>query len=141
MTSERLEKPGLLHRLKSKRESIRQRPTANRAYRIGVGVVGGIVLLAGIVAIPYPGPGWAIVFAGLGILASEFDWAKAVLHWVKVRYDRFMDWFGKQHMFVKALGLLFTAAVVVATLWLLNTYALVGGWFGIEWSWLRSPLA
>ncbi|WP_187776260.1 TIGR02611 family protein [Antrihabitans cavernicola] len=124
-----------------RRAKIAERPTANLVYRIGVGVVGTIVLIGGIFAIPYPGPGWLIVFAGLGILASEFEWAQRALHWVKLRYDRFMDWFGKQSIVIKALGVLLTTAVVLLTLWLLGTGKLVGSWFGFHQSWLKSPLA
>lgn len=127
-------------RLSRWRARIAERPTLNLAYRIGVGVVGVLVLAAGIVAIPYPGPGWLIVFAGLGILASEFSWAHRLLKFVKARYDAFMEWFGRQSMFVKGLGLLFTTAVVVATLWLLGTFSLLGTWVGLDYSWLESPL-
>jgi len=122
------------------RDGIAARPGADRIYRIVVGVVGTIVLLLGIVAIPYPGPGWLIVFAGLGILASEFAWAKKVLRWVRVRYDAFMEWFGRQNLVVKGIGLLFTVAVVLATLWLLGALELVAGWVGLDWAWLQSPL-
>ncbi len=122
------------------RDGLASRPTVDRAYRIGVGVVGTLVLAVGIVAIPYPGPGWLIVFAGLGILASEFAWAKKVLRWVRARYDTFMAWFEKQNIVVKGIGVLFTAAVVVATLWVLGALELVGGWVGLDWAWLQSPL-
>jgi uncharacterized protein (TIGR02611 family) len=123
------------------RGKIAERPTLNLAYRITVGVVGTLVLALGIVLIPYPGPGWVVVFAGLGILASEFEWAHRALRWVKKRYDRFMDWFTAQGLLVKSLGVLLTAAVVVATLWVLGTFSMVGGWFGLEWEWLKSPLS
>ena len=43
------------------------------AYRIGVGIVGSLVVALGIVAIPLPGPGWLIVIAGLFVLATEFS--------------------------------------------------------------------
>ncbi len=62
-------------------------------YRIVVGVVGLVVFAVGIIAIPYPGPGWAIVFIGLGILATEFEWARRLLAYAKERYDKAMDWF------------------------------------------------
>lgn len=122
------------------RRRIARNTSLNLAYRIGVGLVGALVLAAGIVAIPYPGPGWLIVFAGLGILASEFEWAYKLLHWARARYDGFMIWFSRQSTFVKALGVLFTTLVVVATLWVLGTFGLVGGWVGLEQSWLESPL-
>lgn len=131
------DKPG---RWQAWRESVARRPALDMTYRIAVGVIGIAVLLLGILAIPYPGPGWLIVFAGLGILASEFAWAQAVLHWVKHRYDLFMDWFGRQGLLVQAAGVLLTTVVVVATLWVLGTFSMVAGWFGLDRSWLHSPL-
>lgn len=47
--------------------------------RVFVGFVGGLVTLIGVVALVAPGPGWLIIFTGLGILASEFAWAARVL--------------------------------------------------------------
>lgn len=125
---------------KSWRASVAERPTLNLVYRIVVGVLGVAVLAAGIVAIPYPGPGWLIVFAGLGILATEFVWAHRLLEWTRERYRRVMDWYAAQGLVVKALGALLTLAVVLVTLWLLGTFGWVGGWFGLDWDWLHSPL-
>ena len=47
--------------------------------RVIVGVVGGFVTLIGVVALVAPGPGWLIVFTGLGILATEFAWAGRIM--------------------------------------------------------------
>jgi uncharacterized protein (TIGR02611 family) len=47
--------------------------------RVLVGVVGGFVTLVGVVALVAPGPGWLIIFTGLGILATEFAWAARAL--------------------------------------------------------------
>ncbi|MGF7120960.1 uncharacterized protein (TIGR02611 family) [Rhodococcus sp. BE178] len=128
------------NRWRRRRRRIAANTSLNLAYRIGVGIVGLLVLSAGIVAIPYPGPGWLIVFAGLGILASEFAWAHRLLHWVRARYDRFMVWFSRQSVVIKALGVLFTTIVVIATLWVLGTFGLIGTWVGLDQSWLESPL-
>ena len=122
------------------RDRLRERPAADLTYRIVVGVVGLAVLVVGIIAIPYPGPGWAIVFLGLAILATEFSWAHRALKFVKKRYDAVMEWFGRRGWWVKALGALFTFAVVVATLWLLGALAWTANLLGIEWDWLRSPI-
>ncbi len=144
MNSERGESPAspseMLDRLKLWRAGIALRPSLNLVYRIVVAVAGTAVLALGIVAIPYPGPGWLIVFAGLGILASEFTWARRILHAVRTRYDRFMAWFSKQSWVVRGAGALGTGAVVLVTLWLLGTFGLVGGWAGLEYSWMESPL-
>jgi uncharacterized protein (TIGR02611 family) len=47
--------------------------------RVLVGVVGGLVTLLGVVALIAPGPGWLIIFTGLGILATEFAWAGRIM--------------------------------------------------------------
>ncbi|CAB5063042.1 MAG: hypothetical protein F2944_02600 [Actinobacteria bacterium] len=47
--------------------------------RVLVGVIGGVVTLVGVVALVAPGPGWLIIFTGLGILATEFAWAARAL--------------------------------------------------------------
>ncbi|QLY34732.1 TIGR02611 family protein [Nocardia huaxiensis] len=122
------------------RRFVSDRPTLNLVYRIAVGVLGAVVLVIGILAIPYPGPGWLIVFAGLGILATEFAWAHRTLHWTRERYRRVMSWFAGQGLLVRGLAALATAALVVVTLWLLGTFSLVGNLIGVEWEWLRSPL-
>lgn len=122
------------------RDRIRASAALNLTWRIGVGVVGGLVLAAGVVMIPYPGPGWLVVFAGLAILATEFSWAERVLRHAKRRYDAWNAWIGRQHGAVRAAVWTATAAVVVLTLWLLDAYGLVGGWIGLEWGWLSSPI-
>lgn len=108
--------------------------------KIGVGIVGGIVLLAGIVMIPYPGPGWLVVFAGLGILSTEFEWAHRVLQFARKKYDAWTDWVKSQNKYVKAAIWLATAAVVIVTIWLLNGYGLINSWLNLGWDWVKSPL-
>ena len=122
------------------RDGLRERPTYEFTYRIVVGVVGLVVLGLGILAIPYPGPGWAIVFLGLGILATEFEWAHRLLRYTKERYDRVMDWFKAQGLWVQVLGFVLTAAVVIATLWLFGALSFAAGLFGVEEPWLKSPV-
>lgn len=126
-------------RWKRWRDGLRRRPRVEFFYRIAVGVIGLVVLVLGILAIPYPGPGWAIVFIGLGILATEFDWAKLLLAYARERYDRVMDWFHGQHAVVQILGGLLTALVVFTTLWVLGAVDSVAKIFGIEHEWLNSP--
>lgn len=104
-----------------------------------IGVLGGLVLVLGIIAIPYPGPGWLIVFTGLAILATEFAWAQRVLDFAKSKYDRWQDWLAHQNWWVRALFWILTAIVVVTTLWLLNAYGMIVGWLGLDWGWVRSP--
>ena len=122
------------------RDRLRERPTYDLAYRLVVGVVGLVVLGLGILAIPYPGPGWAIVFVGLAILATEFEWAHRLLKYTRERYDQVMDWFKHQGLWVKILGFALTAAVVAGTLWLFGALSFAAGLVGVEEPWLKSPI-
>jgi uncharacterized protein (TIGR02611 family) len=51
--------------------------------RVVVAIVGGIVVLAGLAMCVLPGPGLLTVAAGLAILATEFEWARRLLHRVR----------------------------------------------------------
>ncbi len=134
------ERPSIRRRWARWRDRLRERRKAEFVYRIVVGVVGLVVFAVGILAIPYPGPGWAIVFIGLGILATEFDWARRLLAYAKERYDKAMDWFRQQHIAIQVLGGIFTALIVVATLWLLGAVDWTAELVGIDWPWLNSPI-
>lgn len=57
--------------------------TLKQARRLIVAVIGGTVLIAGIVMIVTPGPAVVVIPLGLGILATEFIWARRLLHRVK----------------------------------------------------------
>lgn len=130
----------LVQRWKHRRERLRTRPVADFTYRVVVGVLGLAVLSVGIVAIPYPGPGWAIVFLGLAILATEFYWAHRTLSFTRARYDSVMTWFRGQGWWVQTLGAVFTAAVVVATLWLFGAVGWSAGLLGLDHPALESPI-
>jgi uncharacterized protein (TIGR02611 family) len=48
--------------------------------RIAVTVAGSLILLIGIAGLALPLlPGWALIFVGLGILATEYVWARRLL--------------------------------------------------------------
>jgi uncharacterized protein (TIGR02611 family) len=122
------------------RARIEARPTLRRTYQVGVAVLGGLVLAAGVIMIPYPGPGWLVVFAGLAILATEFVWARRVLDYARGKYDAWTDWLGRQSLLVRLVVFTLTGLVVVATLYLLNAFYLVASVVGLEhWTWLQSP--
>ena len=57
--------------------------TYTGARRVVVLIVGSTVVLVGIVMIVTPGPAVVVIPAGLAILASEFMWARRLLHRVR----------------------------------------------------------
>jgi uncharacterized protein (TIGR02611 family) len=61
-------------------------------WRVGIAALGGIVVLAGIVMLVLPGPGWVVIFIGFGILATEFVWAESVLSSVQRKVAGATSW-------------------------------------------------
>jgi uncharacterized protein (TIGR02611 family) len=64
-------------------------PTWQRVPRLArqlcVCVLGTVVLVAGVAMIVLPGPAVIVIPLGLAILATEFPWARRLLHWAKAR--------------------------------------------------------
>jgi uncharacterized protein (TIGR02611 family) len=59
--------------------------------RIGVTIVGGVLVLAGLVFLVLPGPGLVLILAGLAVLATEYVWAQTVLNYAKDKANRAKD--------------------------------------------------
>lgn len=57
--------------------------TLRKARQLVVAVVGSTLVLIGVIMIFTPGPAVVVIPLGLGILATEFVWAKSLLHQVK----------------------------------------------------------
>ncbi|GFE61142.1 PGPGW domain-containing protein [Geobacter sp. AOG2] len=56
--------------------------------RVVVAVIGMTVLIIGIAMIVLPGPAIVVIPAALGILATEFAWARRLLHRVREKIER-----------------------------------------------------
>ena len=101
------------------RRRIRSNPHTHLIYRIVVGVLGLVVVVLGLIMVPFPGPGWLVVFLGLAIWATEFEWAQRLLHTARRTLQRWNDLLMPQPWWVKGLVLLATIAAVAAIFWLL----------------------
>lgn len=55
-------------------------------------MVGFAVVAAGIAMLVLPGPGWAAIFLGFAILATEFAFAEKVRDWLVGQLKRIMAW-------------------------------------------------
>ena len=69
-------------------EAKKRRRTVLIVRKIAIALAGTLVLAAGIVMIPLPGPGWLVVVLGLYILSFEFPWAERLLDKIK---DKVID--------------------------------------------------
>jgi uncharacterized protein (TIGR02611 family) len=91
-------------------------------YRVLFVVVAFAILLGGIALVPLPGPGWAIVFIGLGMLALEFEWAEHLMEKILDRLEAAKEAAANASPLQKTLGVVATvlgiaACVAAAILW------------------------
>ena len=117
-------------------DKIRATPTGRLSLKIGVGILGGVVVAAGIVMIPFPGPGWAVVILGLAIWAIEFAWARNLLEFTKRHVQSWTHWIGRQSLPMRGLiglvGFIFVSAIVWTSVKLTFDIDLAQ----IIWNWL-----
>jgi uncharacterized protein (TIGR02611 family) len=73
---ERRPRPKLIEKLEARRATHRDR---GRFYRIGFGIVGAAVLIAGVIMLVTPGPAFVLIPIGLAMLSLEFVWAERLL--------------------------------------------------------------
>ena len=62
------------------------------SWRVVIFVLGLAVVVGGVILLPLPGPGWLIIFAGIGLWATEFPWAQKVLRWTKRQVREWTHW-------------------------------------------------
>lgn len=55
-------------------------------------MVGFAVVAAGIAMLALPGPGWAAIFLGFAILATEFAFAEKVRDWLVGQLKKAIEW-------------------------------------------------
>jgi len=67
--------------------------------------------------VPAPGPGWLVVFFGLLILASEFEFAQQWLDVAKRQVGRWNDWIMGQALWVRGVVALATMLIVWGFIW------------------------
>lgn len=101
-------------RLRAFRSWVRGLPGGRLVWRIAVTIVGAAVIAIGIVLLPLPGPGWLIIFAGLGILASEYMWARRLLVFVRRQVANWSRWLARQPLWIRLLGVLLSLAFLAA---------------------------
>jgi uncharacterized protein (TIGR02611 family) len=98
-----------------------------------VGVIGGAIVVGGLALVPLPGPGWLIVFVGLGVLASEFEWAARLEHYARDKVVAWTRWVGRQSLVIRALIGLATMAFVAGVCYGVLVVYGVPGWVPDNW--------
>ncbi|HEY2167303.1 MAG TPA: TIGR02611 family protein [Jatrophihabitantaceae bacterium] len=105
-------------RIAAWRAAVRRLPGGFLVWRVAITVAGTLVIVAGVVLLPLPGPGWLVIFLGLGLLATEYEWAARLLRWGRQLVLRWTDWAGRQPPLVRVVigvgALVFLAALAFA---------------------------
>jgi uncharacterized protein (TIGR02611 family) len=98
-------------------ERRRRTPAGRLAVRVIIAVLGLLIIAAGIVLLPLPGPGWVIIFGGLAIWSLEFTWAARLRRFAMRQVSTWTAWVGRQRWWVRVLiglALVILIAAIVA---------------------------
>ncbi|MET9685838.1 TIGR02611 family protein [Streptomyces coeruleorubidus] len=103
-------------------EFIKARRLLHVSWQVGVFIIGLAVVVAGIIMLPLPGPGWVVIFGGMAIWATEFVWAQLVLRWTKRKVteaaQRALDpKVRRRNIILTTIGLVIVAVLVGIYLW------------------------
>ncbi|GAB2748194.1 TIGR02611 family protein [Streptomyces bullii] len=103
-------------------EFIKARRMLHLSWQVGVFVIGLAVVVAGIIMLPLPGPGWVVIFGGMAIWATEFVWAQLVLRWTKRKVteaaERALDpKVRRRNIILTSVGLVIVGVLVGIYLW------------------------
>lgn len=84
---------GRVHRgLRRFRRWTDHHPLLRVVHKTVVTVVGVVLVLLGVAMLVLPGPGWLAIFLGLGVLGTEFHWARRLNQRAKARVMRVWRW-------------------------------------------------
>ena len=110
--------------LSSIRQRIRSTRTGRLTLQATIALLGALVFAIGVVLIPFPGPGWLIVLAGLAIWAVEFVWAQRLLHFTRSQLEKWWRWLRQQNLLVRLLAGLAGLIFVVTVVWMSLRFSL-----------------
>ncbi|MEV7973962.1 PGPGW domain-containing protein [Cellulomonas sp. NPDC089187] len=82
------ERSPLLHRMSALRARLHRRRATRLLYRALVTAVGVTLVAVGVLLLVLPGPGWLMIFLGLGVLGTEFPAIRRMTDRFKARVLR-----------------------------------------------------
>jgi uncharacterized protein (TIGR02611 family) len=99
-------------------DGIRSTRAGALTLKIVIGVIGGLMVGGGLVLVPFPGPGWLIVFAGLAVLATEFHWAHKALEFGKRTLHAWTEWYKRQGWTLRIIVAIVTVIIATAIVYI-----------------------
>ncbi|MCP2308837.1 TIGR02611 family protein [Kitasatospora paracochleata] len=109
---------------------IRRSRPLHLSWQVLIFLLGLAVVGLGVVLLPLPGPGWVVIFLGMGIWATEFVWAQLVLRWTRRKVteaaERALDpKVRRRNLVLTGIGL---AVIAGLGAWYLGRYGLTAPW-------------
>jgi uncharacterized protein (TIGR02611 family) len=118
MESEGRPRPKLIEKLEARRATHRER---HLLFRLAFGLVGALVLIAGLIMLVTPGPAFVLIPIGLAMLSMEFIWAERLLdkslEQAAIAQEKAAQATRTQRILAAIATLLAIAAIVLAVLW------------------------
>jgi uncharacterized protein (TIGR02611 family) len=116
--SEGRPRPKLIEELEARRATHRER---HLLFRLAFGLVGALVLIAGLIMLVTPGPAFVLIPIGLAMLSMEFIWAERLLdkslEQAAIAQEKAAQATRTQRILAAIATLLAIAAIVLAVLW------------------------
>jgi uncharacterized protein (TIGR02611 family) len=76
----------------STRSRVHRLPAGETVWRVAIALIGLVIVVVGVILLPLPGPGWLIIFVGIGVWATEFAWASRLLTRARIFVSRWTSW-------------------------------------------------
>lgn len=115
-------------------------PFTGLATKVVITCIGVLVLCAGIVMMVTPGPGLVGIAIGLGILATEWDWAERWVRAVRDRARAAAETAREMDPVVRRRRIILAAVAFVALVAVVVGYLVAFGWPGFAvdgWNWVQ----
>ena len=107
-------------------------------WRAVATTVGVVIIVVGVSLLVLPGPGWAIIFLGLAVLATEYAWAHRLLVVTKNKAQGAASsaWAPENRRRTVVLTLIVVLLVAAFVSWYVYSYGWTMdgalGWFGLD---------
>ena len=99
-----------------RRNSVRTNRALDATWR-GIILIFGLTIVGiGIFFLLFPGPGWAVIFFGLIVLATEYAWAQRMLNPVRQFSSHLARLFVSQEFRAKRSNVILVVTIVVVVL-------------------------
>ncbi|MFG1944837.1 TIGR02611 family protein [Nonomuraea sp. NPDC048826] len=99
-------------------DGIRATRTGAMTLKIVIGVIGTVMVIGGLIMVPFPGPGWLVVFAGLAVLSTEFHWAHKLLGFGRRTLHAWTEWYKRQGWTVRIIVAIVTLCAMGVIIYL-----------------------